>query len=161
MARRTIGITIEDRGNPLHFTIEEMSATKLESWIIRAILAVSGAGIEVPSGTDLAKASEFLVSRGISALATIDYEKAKPLLDELLGCCYRKLDKVKERCTPDSVDGYIEDVTTLFKLKMEAAKLNLGFIKLEVDKLSTSQDEASITPQQKAKDTPITRTSLG
>ena len=52
MARRTIEITIEDRGNPLHFIIEEMPATKLESWIIRALLLVAGAGMEVPDGSD-------------------------------------------------------------------------------------------------------------
>ena len=141
MARRTIELTLEDRGNTLHFTIKEMPATKLEAWIIRALLLIAGAGIEVPDGADLRKAGAFLADKGVGALGTLDYEKARPLLDELLGCCYRKLDRVEERCTPDSVDGYIEDVTTLFKLRMEAAKLNLGFLKAEVEKLSDSRKE--------------------
>ena len=144
MARRTIEITIEDRGNPLHFIIEEMPATKLEAWIIRALLLIAGAGIEVPDGADLRKAGAFLADKGIGALGSLDFEKARPLLDELLGCCFRKIDKVKERCTPDTVDGYIEDVTTLFKLRMEAAKLNLGFLKAEVEKLSDSREQPNI-----------------
>ena len=141
MARRTVEITIEDRGNPLHFVIEEMPATKLEAWIIRALLLVAGAGVDVPSGADLKKAGEFLATRGVTALSSVDYEKARPLLDELLGCCFRKLDKVKERCTPDTVDGYVEDVQTLFKLRMEAIKLNLGFLQAEVEKSSGSRDK--------------------
>lgn len=144
MARRTIEITIEDRGNPLHFIIEEMPATKLESWIIRALLLVAGAGMEVPDGSDLRKAGAFLADKGIGALGSLDFEKARPLLDELLGCCFRKIDKVKERCTPDTVDGYIEDVQTLLKLRMEAIKLNLGFLKAEVEKLSGSREQPNI-----------------
>lgn len=144
MARRSIEITIEDRGNQLHFVIEEMPATKLESWVIRALLLVAGAGMEVPDGADLKKAGAFLADKGISALGTIDYEKARPLLDEMLGCCYRKIEKVKERCTPDTVDGYVEDVQTLFKLRMEAVKLNLGFLKAEVENLSGSREKPNI-----------------
>ena len=147
MARRLIEITIEDRGNQLHFVIEEMPATKLESWVIRALLLVAGAGMDVPDGADLKKAGAFLADKGISALGTIDYEKARPLLDEMLGCCYRKIEKVKERCTPDTVDGYIEDVQTLFKLRMEAVKLNLGFLKAEVENQSGSREKLSTETQ--------------
>ena len=147
MARRLVEITIEDRGNQLHVVIEEMPATKLESWVIRALLLVAGAGMEVPDGADLKKAGAFLADKGISALGTIDYEKARPLLDEMLGCCYRKIEKVKERCTPDTVDGYIEDVQTLFKLRMEAVKLNLGFLKAEVENQSGSREKLSTETQ--------------
>lgn len=137
MARRTIEITIEDRGNPLHFVIEEMPATKLESWIIRALLLVAGAGIQVPDGADLRKAGAFLAERGVSALGTLDYDKAKPLLDELLGCCYRRLDNARQRCTPETLDGFVEDVQTIFRLRVEAIKLNLGFLQAEAEKLSS------------------------
>ena len=64
---------------------------------------------------------------GLKALANVEYEKAQPLLDELLACCARTDAGVEQRCTPDTVDGYIEDVRTLFKLRVEAAKLNFGF----------------------------------
>lgn len=148
MARKTVEITLEDRGNPLTFIIKEMPATKLESWIIRALLLIGGSGYgDIPEGADLKKAGEYLAEKGIGVLGALDYEKAKPLLDELLGCCSRRIDKHEERCTPENVDGYIEDAMTLFKLKVEAAKLNLGFLRAEVEKLSGFRSGENTEPQ--------------
>lgn len=138
MARKESIITIQDRDQELTFKIREMSATKLESWIIRALLLVAGSGAQVPDGSDIKAAGAFLAEKGLTALGNIDFEKALPLLDELLGCCARVVEKVEERCTPESVDNYILDVTTLFKLRMEAIKLNLGFLGPEVERLSGS-----------------------
>lgn len=139
MAREQKQISLEDSGNRHEFIIRQMPATQLYDWIIRALLLVAGSGTDVPDGADLQKAGAYLADKGIGALSTLDYEKARPLLDELLECCYRKLDKHEERCTRQTVDGYIEDVRTLFKLQVEAAKLNLGFLKAEVEKLSGSR----------------------
>ena len=141
MARKTVEITLEDRGNKLDFIIEEMPATRLEAWVIRALLLVAGAGVEVPQGADISKAGAYLAERGLSALGSVDYEKARPLLDELLGCCSRKLGGVKERCTPDTIDGYIEDVRTLFALRMEAIKINLGFLGAEAGAISNFREK--------------------
>ncbi|MDR1396860.1 MAG: hypothetical protein LBJ14_03935 [Desulfarculales bacterium] len=138
MARKETIITIQDREQELTFKIREMPATKLEAWIIRALLLLSGAGAKVPDGADLKATGTFLAEKGLSALGNIDYEKASPLLDELLGCCSRLVERVEERCTQESVDNYIIDVTTLFKLRMEAVKLNLGFLEPEAARLSGS-----------------------
>ena len=126
MRKETV-VTIEDRGNPLTFTIREMPATQLERWIIRAMLLLAGSeGLEGLSG-GVENAGKYLSEHGLKALANVEYEKAQPLLDELLACCARTDAGVEQRCTPDTVDGYIEDVRTLFKLRVEAAKLNFGF----------------------------------
>ncbi|WP_308772419.1 phage tail assembly chaperone [uncultured Bilophila sp.] len=126
--RKETAVTIEDRGNPLTFTIREMPATQLERWIIRAMLLLAGSeGLEGISGTSIENAGKYLSEHGLKALANVEYEKAQPLLDELLACCARTDAGVEQRCTPDTVDGYIEDVRTLFKLRVEAAKLNFGF----------------------------------
>lgn len=87
------------------------------------------AGSEGPEGLSggVENAGKYLSEHGLKALANVEYEKAQPLLDELLACCARTDAGVEQRCTPDSVDGYIEDVRTLFKLRVEAAKLNFGF----------------------------------
>lgn len=144
MARKEITVDIQDRDQLLTFKIKEMPATRLESWIIRALLLVAraggpdGSGAQVPDGSDIKAAGAFLAEKGLTALGNIDFEKARPLLDELLGCCSRVVEKVEERCTPDSVDNYILDVTTLFTLRMEAIKLNLGFLGPEVERLSGS-----------------------
>ena len=145
--RKEIIIDIMDRDQSLTFKIREMPAARLESWIYRAFLLVVGAGAQVPGGVDIRAAGAFLAEKGLSALGGIDFDKAKPLLDELLACCSRVLERVEERCTPESVDAYILDVTTLFKLRMEAIKLNLGFLGPVGDKLSGFQGkQPSATP---------------
>jgi hypothetical protein len=136
MARKEITIDIQDREQLLTFKIREMSATKLESWIIRALLLVAGSGALAPGGSDLGTLGAYLAEKGPTALGNVDYEQAKPLLDELLACCSRVVERVEERCTPESVDNYILDVKTLFRLRMEASKLNLGFLGPEVERLS-------------------------
>lgn len=128
MARREMTITLEDRGNPLTFRLREMPASRLESWMTRVLLLLTGSGVDVPAGADLSSAGEYLMTQGLKALGGVDYDKAKPLLDDLLTCCHRVLPQGGELAvTPESVDGYIEDVRTLFRLRVEALKLNLGF----------------------------------
>ena len=122
-------VTLQDREQKLTFRIREMTATRLESWMIRALLLLASSGGAAPGGTDLKSAGAFLAEHGLSALGSVDYDKAQPLLDELLGCCSRVVENVEERCAPETVDSYILDVQTLLKLRMEAIKLNLGFLK--------------------------------
>ena len=62
-----------------------------------------------------------------SALEKLDYTKVKELSDILLGCCYRVVGKMEEKCTPETVDGYIEDFRTLLTLKKEAFSLSFDF----------------------------------
>lgn len=136
MARKEITFDIQDRDQHRTFKIMEMPATKLESWIIRALLLVAGSGYTVPDGSDIKKAGAFLAEKGLSALGAVDFEKARPLLDDLLGCCFVIIDKLEKRLTPDNVDDHIQDVKTLFELRKEAIKLNLGFLGPEVERLS-------------------------
>jgi hypothetical protein len=134
MARKETIVKIQDRDQDLTFKIREMSATKLESWIIRVLLLVAGSGAvssRLP-GAMIKEISALPAEKALAALGNVDFEKARPLLDELLGCCSRVTQNVEEHCTPDSVDAYILDVTTLFNLRVEALKLNLGFLGPEV-----------------------------
>ena len=147
--RKETTITLEDRGKQLTFKVREMSATALEGWIMRAILCLSSAGEDIPAEGGIEGIGAYIKTHGLGALAKLDYEKAKPLLDELLGCCSRVMDKAEEKVTPENADAYIEDVTTLFKLRMEALKMNLSFFSSVVP---------SITPngakESKAKSSP-------
>lgn len=138
MARKEITVDIQDRDQLLTFKIKEMPATRLESWIIRALLLIAGSGAQVPDGTDIKAAGAFLAEKGLAALGNLDFEKARPLLDDLLGCCSVTIDRLEKRLTPAIVDDHIQDVTTLFKLRMEAIKLNLDFLGPEVARLSGS-----------------------
>ena len=125
--RKEITIDIQDREQLLTFKIREMPATKLESWIIRAFLILTGGSGKYPPVSDMKAAGAYLTENGLQVLGMLDYEKARPLLDELLACCSRVVEKVEERCTPESVDAYVQDVKTLFTLRLESLKLNLGF----------------------------------
>ena len=127
MARKESIISIQDREQLLTFKVREMSASKLENWLARATLLVADSGSQTKGGLNMETLGSVLVEKGLAMLGKVDFDKAKPLLDELLGCCSRVVERVEERCTPESVDAYIQDVRTLFTLRMEAIKLNLGF----------------------------------
>ena len=120
-------IDIEDRGKKLTFKIREMSATQLEDWTMRAVLVLAGAGSDIPASGGVAGIGKYLAEHGLAAIGNVDYAKAKPLLDEMLGCCSRVIDKMEEKVTPETADAYIEDMGTLFKLRLEAFKVNFSF----------------------------------
>jgi hypothetical protein len=120
-------IELEDRGNKLTFKIREMSATQLEDWTMRAVLVLAGAGSDIPAGGGVEGIGKYLAEHGLAAIGNVDYAKAKPLLDEMLGCCSRVVDRMEEKVTPETADAYISDMSTLFKLRLEAFKVNFSF----------------------------------
>jgi hypothetical protein len=120
-------IDIEDRGKKLTFKVTEMSATQLEDWTMRAVLVLAGAGSDIPANGGVEGIGRYLAEHGLAAIGNVNYEKAKPLLDEMLGCCSRVIDKMEERVTPETADAYIEDMATLFKLRLEAFRVNFSF----------------------------------
>ena len=126
--RKEIVITLQDGENSLNFRIKQMSASQLESWIIRALLALGKGGMQVPDGADIKAAGAYLARNGLSALGGLSYDEVKPLLDEMLGCCWHITGaNSATQLSPETVDGIIGDVKNLLKLRIEAAKLNLGF----------------------------------
>jgi hypothetical protein len=132
--RKTKEVTIEDGGNRLTFRIRQMPATQLESWMMRAIIQVAGASgsnADMPSGAALEQlfSGENAETNLVKIISGLDYEKAKPLLDEMLACCYRVEGQAEIRCTLEIMDGMISDVKSLWALRKEALSLNLGFIK--------------------------------
>ena len=148
-------IVLNDRGRDLTFKIREMSAIKLESWLLRLGLLLAGTGMfdskDVTNPNDaIQKAGAVLSNLGISALASIDYEKAKPLLDELLACCVRTDAGIEQPLTPDTVDSIIEDIKTLFALRKEALLLNIGFFFKEKQS-GTHIEESKYQEQSKPK----------
>ena len=153
--RKEKTVILNDRGNELTFKVREMPATQLESWLLRAGLLLAGTGAfdgkDVTNANEaIAKAGAVLSNGGISALASLDYIKVQPLLDELLGCCIRTDAGVEQRLTPDTVDGIIEDVKTLFALRKEALSVNLSFFGKE-DLFNTHNDESLLQEQSKQK----------
>ena len=125
--RREKTVSFEDRGNKLTFKIREMSATETEYWILRAIKVLGAAGVEFPSGADLTSAAKYALGHVKEILQNLNLAEVRELADDLLRACSRIVGKTEEQCTPETIDDYVQDVRTLFGLRMEAAKFCLGF----------------------------------
>ena len=119
-------ITINDNGNPLQFRIKQLTATQQEELIIKALLLLANKELGDMDVNEL-KNYQLNTKALFSALEKLDYIRVKELSDILLGCCYRVVGKMEERCTPETVDGYIEDFRTLLTLKKEAFSLSFDF----------------------------------
>ena len=134
-------ITINDNGNNLTFKIRQLTATKQEELIVKALLLLANKEV---GDVDVDKLREnpnsvFNTKMLFAALEKVDFLKIKEIADELLGCCYRVVGKMEERCTPATVDGYVEDFRTLFTLKKEAFALSFNFF----EQGGNSQDTSS------------------
>ena len=134
MARKTQVVTIDAEGRDLGkvFLLTEMSAAQAEWWATRAFLALAKSGVDLPSGASDAGMAGLAVA-GFRALPAMDPAQAKPLLDEMLTCIRIIPDPTKTM--PDSglpyarvpLDGEIEEVATLVKLRLEVFKLHVDF----------------------------------
>lgn len=149
--RKEKRITVDDRGRELTFKVKEMSALQLERWIVKAGLLLAGSGIldstlaSKDAGDVMSKAGQVISEEGLSALTKLDFDKAEPLLDDLLACCYHIVEGgVETRLTPGIVDGIIEDVRTLFTLRKEALALNFSFF--TVAGQSDTQESGTTSP---------------
>lgn len=120
-------IELRERDQRLTFTIRAMRPLQLERWLVRALALL--VHDQEAGGADFVAAGRKLAAEGLWVLnAVSDFEAVQALSDELLGCCSRVVGSMEVRCTPESVEGFVRDVSTLFTLKNEALKLNLGFL---------------------------------
>jgi hypothetical protein len=129
--RREEVITLDDRGKELRFRIREMSALQLERFTFRL------AGLLAPAlGMDEESLSlGFLAGEGdvptaafLKALGKLDQEKLGPLLDEMLTCAKRIEGSAELDVTAATLDGYVEDVRTLWALRWHILKLLYSFL---------------------------------
>ena len=85
--RKTEIVQISDAGRDYgkRFVITEMPALKAERWALRALLALSHAGVDI--GEDAEKAGmAAIAAAGLKALHSLDFDEARPLLDEMWEC---------------------------------------------------------------------------
>lgn len=135
---KVVTIEAEGRDKGKSFLVLEKDAYETERWAVRALLALSKAGVEVPEEALQAGALGIL-AMGLDAFRQMRFEDAEPLLAEMLGCIHFVIDpNAKDPMTGRPVtrallmptaanDGDIEEVTTLLKLRGEALELHLGF----------------------------------
>ena len=133
MAQKEITITLDesagrDAGKTFH--IMEMPAAQAEEWLIRALLALAKSGdIE---GLDASAGLAGLQKVGIGALFKLPWEDAKPLYAELLTCVSLVSSEnsgVRAKLLPSTVNAQVEEISTLFRLRVEVLKLHVGFLR--------------------------------
>lgn len=123
---KVVVVPLEGRDKGKHFIIEEMPASQAEEWALRAFLALSNAGIEVPD--DLAAAGlAGLAVIGLRALGRVRFEDAKPLLDQMMSCVQAMPDPKTPTIIRGLVETDIEEMQTRLWLRGEVFELHTGF----------------------------------
>ena len=120
-------ISMRDGKQRLTFVVRKMEPLQLEQWLTRAL----GLMVKEEDAAEEAyyAAGRKLAEGGIWKLAALqDQEASRELSDQLLGCCSRVLDNMEIACTPENVNGFVQEVSTLFTLKNAALKSNLEFL---------------------------------
>lgn len=117
--RKESTITLTDGGEQKIFKIRQMPASKAERWVYKLVLLL-GSGASMNVLTDPAAL--------FAALNEKPYDKVQELLDDLLSCVSRCADGgIETQLTNDNVDGFVEEMITLMKLRVEAFKANHFF----------------------------------
>lgn len=130
MARNFLNFTIVDdnRDKDKVFVITEMSASQAESWAMRAILALTANGVELPEGFERMGMAG-IAELGLKALGGLKWEIAEPLLDEMFTCVKYMPDSAKPHIVRPLHESDIEEVVTRIKLRIEIWKLHTDFLK--------------------------------
>lgn len=105
------------------FKVTEMPAFQMDRWATRALLVLGKA-----KKGGIMTISSMSIEDLLSSLSGVNYDEAEPLLQELLECCSFVKNGQSIVLKKDVIDGIIEDWTTLFKLRMEALTLCIGFL---------------------------------
>jgi len=123
MARRTQLVTIENAESRDHgktYLITEMAAEQSEWWAFRALQGVLGGDAEINFNAPLAQ----LAAQSFKALASIPWNMAKPLLEEMMSCVKVGLPGGGSR---EILPEDIEEVSTRLKLRQAVWELHTGF----------------------------------
>lgn len=127
----TVTITIDGRDKGKQFLITEMPALRAERWAFRALLALAHAGVEMPEGaTEGGMAS--IAAAGLRALNSLDFDEARPLLDEMWTCVQvipdPKNPQIVRPLVNLEIEGDdIEELATIFQLRERIFRLHTDF----------------------------------
>ena len=129
MARKVQRYTVTEsnRDSGKTFQITELPALEAERWALRALLAMSRNGVNVPDDAlDAGFAS--LAAMGLNMLANIKPDEADELMKKMLECVMYVPEGKGLQPRP-LVDSDIEEISTLMRLRAEVLKLHGDFLK--------------------------------
>lgn len=144
--RNKVTVTIEDPQLPNGkqnrdvgkvFEITEMSSDKAERWAMRALLALTNTGVEIPQGIEGAGMAG-IAHIGFQMFGLLDFDVVEPLLAEMMTCINIQVGTVSRPINDDF--GDIEEVATRLKLRRAWFELHTGF-SLPVPVLTTGSQQ--------------------
>jgi hypothetical protein len=155
MARAVTNYTVTDDGRDKGkiFVLTEMSASRAESWAMRAILALMGGNVEVPEGFE-SMGMAGMAEVGLRALGGLRWDIAEPLLAEMWACVQIMPDPSKPHVVRALIEEDIEEIATRLRLRTEVWKLHTGFLRAVAPSLFEKLEAATAGK----KDSPNTAT---
>lgn len=133
--RRKLEIIIDEKGKRDKgklFIIEEMPCQQAEKWAIKIFLALGKAGITIPENI-VEMGLPGLAIMGFKALHGLRFEDAEPILDEMMQYIRIRPDKAHPQVERELLDGDVEEITTMLKLRKEIFNLNIDFFAAVTD----------------------------
>ena len=131
MARKVLKYTVvedksvnRDGGKTFHIT--ELPAREAERWALRALLAMSRNGINIPDSA-LEGGFASLAVAGLNLIGNMPFDEAEALMDKMMECV--QYDPGHPYQPRPLVDSDIEEVSTLVHLRAEVFKLHADFLK--------------------------------
>lgn len=132
--RRTLEVTIPDWSKPgkpfrddgKSFLITEMSAAAAEDWGMRALLALTRGGVEIPGNLADAGMGGLAVI-GIQMLGRLSPEAARPLMDDMFACIKIMPNDADHSVKRTLVEDDIEEVKTRLYLRRKVLELHVDF----------------------------------
>lgn len=124
-------VPTDGRDKGKRFLITEMPAMKAERWAYRALLALAHSGADLGEGA-LAGGMGAVAQAGFRALQKLNFEDARPLLDEMWDCVQVIPDpKNPEFLRPlvmNEMEGDdIEELETLWMIRERVFRLHTDF----------------------------------
>lgn len=131
MARRTVQVRIADdnRDKGKVFLLTEMDAERAEDWGMRALLALTAAGAEIPDDFEGAGMAG-IAAMGVQALQGLRYDDVKPLWSEMMECVQIIPDPARSEVVRGLVADDIEEISTRLRLRKEIVELHVNFSRL-------------------------------
>lgn len=156
---KDITITADNRDKGKIFALKEMPTDQSERWAVKAILALTKSGVEVPEEIALNPSLAGIAYLGIKAFGGMEAPVVIQLLDEMFGCIQIRTnpqDPMFKRPLIEGDAGDIEEVATRLQLRMEVFSLHVGF---SIADAIAAQRKDLLERQAAAKASQATKTS--
>lgn len=126
---RRIALGEGNRDNGKMFLITEMPCPRAEKWALRAFLAMSRSGVEIPQNVrGLGIVGVMILGFNVFLKGNIQFAELEPLADEMMDCVQIIRDPAHPKVATKLVsDDDIEEIATRMWLRQEVLELHTNF----------------------------------